>query len=121
MEITEVRVHLRNEEKLKAYATITFDKCFVVRDLKIIQGNNGMFVAMPSRKRPDGTYKDIAHPLDNDTRKMIESKILEAYKVELVKLKDQVNKVDEATITRTQDISKKFSDIEKSIEDKISG
>ena len=126
MEITEVRIHLRNEEKLKAYATITFDKCFVIRDLKIIQGNNGMFVAMPSRKRPDGTFKDIAHPLDNDTRKMIESKILEAYKEELVKLKDTVNKVDEATITRTQDINRKLPDldiknIEKSIENKISG
>jgi stage V sporulation protein G len=121
MEITEVRIHLRNEEKLKAYATITFDKCFVVRDLKIIQGNNGMFVAMPSRKRPDGTFKDIAHPLDNDTRRKIESKILEAYKAELLKLKDQVHKVDEAAITRTQDMNKKLSDIEKSIENKISG
>lgn len=124
MEITDVKIHLRNEEKLKAYATITFDRCFVIRDLKIIQGTNGMFIAMPSRKKLDGTFKDIAHPLDNDTRKMIESKILEAYKAELMKLKDQVNKVDEAAISRTQDrpidINKKFSDIEKSMEDKIS-
>lgn len=106
MEITEVRIHLRNEEKLKAYATITIDKCFVVRDLKVIQGNTGMFVAMPSRKKPDGTFKDIAHPLDNDTRKMLETKILEAYREELLKLKDQVVKVDEATAVRTVETPK---------------
>ncbi len=104
MEITEVRIHLRNEEKLKAYATITIDKCFVVRDLKIIQGNTGMFVAMPSRKKPDGSFKDIAHPLDNDTRKLLETKILEAYKEELLKLKDQVNKVDEASVVKAVEV-----------------
>jgi stage V sporulation protein G len=121
MEITEVRVHLRNEEKLKAYASITFDNCFVIRDLKIIQGNTGIFVAMPSRKKPDGTFRDIAHPLDNDTRKMIETKILDVYKEELLKLNAQVKKADEAAITRTQDISQKLADMEKSIESKIQG
>jgi len=68
MEITEVRVFPVNEDKLKAYATITFDRCFVVRDLKVIQGNNGLFVAMPSNKRKDGTFKDTAHPLNTETR-----------------------------------------------------
>jgi stage V sporulation protein G len=81
MEITEVRVFPVNEEKLKAYATITFDRCFVVRDLKVIQGNNGLFVAMPSKKRKDGTFKDTAHPLK--TREMIESKVLAEYRREL--------------------------------------
>ena len=57
MEITEVRVYPVDEDKLKAYVTITFDQCFVVRDLKIIQGTNGLFVAMPSRKRKDGSFK----------------------------------------------------------------
>jgi len=83
MEITEVRVFPVNEEKLKAYATITFDRCFVVRDLKVIQGNNGLFVAMPSKKRKDGTFKDTAHPLNTETREMIESKVLAEYRREL--------------------------------------
>lgn len=83
MDITEVRVFPVNEDKLKAYATITFDNCFVVRDLKVIQGNNGLFVAMPSKKRKDGTFKDTAHPLNTQTREMIESKVLAEYRKEL--------------------------------------
>jgi len=87
MEVTEVRIFPMEEEKLKAYATITFDDCFVVRDLKVIKGNNGLFVAMPSKKRKDGTYRDTAHPLDNQTRQMIESKVLEEYNKEIQKNK----------------------------------
>lgn len=83
MEVTEVRVFPVNEEKLKAYVTITFDDCFVVRDLKVINGNNGLFVAMPSKKRKDGTFKDTAHPLNNETRKMIEEKVLAEYEKEI--------------------------------------
>lgn len=83
MEITEVRVFPVNEDKLKAYATVTFDRCFVVRDLKIIQGNNGLFVAMPSKKRKDGTFKDTAHPLNTETREKIESAVLAEYRKEL--------------------------------------
>jgi stage V sporulation protein G len=79
MEITEVKVFPVNEEKLKAYASITFDNCFVVRNLKVINGNNGLFVAMPSVKRKDGTYQDTAHPLNNEMRKMIETKVLDEY------------------------------------------
>ncbi len=81
MQVTEVRVYPVDEEKLKAFVTITLDDCFVIRDLKIISGNKGLFVAMPSRKRKDGTYKDTAHPINNDTRKMIEDKVLAEYKV----------------------------------------
>jgi stage V sporulation protein G len=83
MEITEVRVFPVSEEKLKAYVTITFDDCFVVRDLKVIHGNNGLFVAMPSKKRKDGSFRDTAHPLNNETREMIESKVLSQYEKEL--------------------------------------
>ena len=83
MEVTEVRVFLVNEEKLKAYVTIIFDDCFVVRDLKVINGNNGLFVAMPSKKRKDGTFKDTAHPLNNRTRKSIETKVLDEYRKEI--------------------------------------
>jgi stage V sporulation protein G len=77
--ITEVRVFPVNEEKLKAFASVTFDCCFVVRDLKIIEGASGFFVAMPSKKMKDGSFKDIAHPLNNDTRQMIQARILEEY------------------------------------------
>ena len=85
MEITEVKVFPVNEEKLKAYITIVFDNCFVVRDLKIISGTAGLFVAMPSKRRKDGVYKDIAHPLDQSTRTMVERKVLEAYLAEIKK------------------------------------
>ncbi|MEK6706308.1 MAG: septation regulator SpoVG [Bdellovibrionota bacterium] len=85
MEITEVKVFTVNEEKLKAYITIILDNCFVVRDLKIIGGNAGLFVAMPSKRRKDGTFKDIAHPLNQATRTTMEKKILDAYLAEIKK------------------------------------
>ena len=87
MKITEVRVFPVSEDRLKGYATIIFDDCFIVRDLKIIDGNGGLFVAMPSKKRKDGTFKDTAHPLNNSTRRMIEDRVLEEYKKELEGLK----------------------------------
>lgn len=83
MEITEIKVFPVNEDKLKAYVTIVLDNCFVVRDLKVISGNTGLFVAMPSKKRKDGTYKDIAHPLNQGTRAMMEEKILQTYLAEI--------------------------------------
>lgn len=79
MQVTEVKVFPVDEDKLKAYVTITFDHCFVVRDLKIIHSATGFFVSMPSKKRKDGTYKDIAHPINNETRRMIEDKIIAEY------------------------------------------
>ncbi|OGP16163.1 MAG: septation protein SpoVG [Deltaproteobacteria bacterium RIFCSPLOWO2_02_FULL_50_16] len=82
MEITEVRITLMNEEKLKAYVSVTFDGSFVVRDLKVIQGTNGMFVAMPSKKMKDGSFRDIAHPLNNEFRTKLEHQVLEAYRRE---------------------------------------
>ncbi len=83
MKITEVKIFPVNEERLKAYVSITFDDAFVVRDLKIIQGTGGLFVAMPSKKRKDGQFRDIAHPLNQETRGMIEDKVFEAYEEEL--------------------------------------
>lgn len=79
MDITEVRVFPVEEDRLKGYATITLDGCFLIRDLKIIMGNKGLFVAMPSKKRKDGTYQDLAHPLNRDTRGLIEDKVLGEY------------------------------------------
>jgi len=79
MKITEVKVFPVNEDKLKAYVTIVIDDCFVVRDMKIISGNEGLFVAMPSKRRKDGTFRDIAHPLNQDTRADLEKQVLDAY------------------------------------------
>lgn len=84
MDITEVKVFPVDEDKLKAYVTIVLDNCFVIRDLKIIHGNTGLFVAMPSKKRKDGTYKDVAHPLNRETRTKLEEKILKTY-LEVIK------------------------------------
>jgi stage V sporulation protein G len=80
MEITEVRVFPVNEEKLKAFASIIFDDCFVVSDIKIIQGTQGLFISMPSKKRKNGMFRDIAHPLNTEMRTRIEEQIIEKYK-----------------------------------------
>jgi stage V sporulation protein G len=79
MEITEVKIYPANEGKLKAYATMVIDNCFIIRDMKVIQGENGLFVSMPSRRKKDGTFKDIAHPLNQETRKTIEEKVIEEF------------------------------------------
>ena len=84
IEITEVRVSLRNDEKLKAFVSITLDDSFVVRGLKIIKGNSGLFVAMPSRKRPDGQHQDLAHPINDVTRKYLTDKVMAEYERELI-------------------------------------
>ena len=76
MEITEIRFTMRNEEKLRAFANVTFDSAFVIRGLKIISGSRGLFVSMPSRRRPDGTYQDVAHPINTDMRRHLEKMVL---------------------------------------------
>ena len=83
MEITEVRLTLRTEDRLKAFVSITFDDAFVVRGLKVIEGNTGLFVAMPSRRRKDGEFRDIAHPINNETRQMIEDAVFLEYRRQL--------------------------------------
>lgn len=83
MKITEVKVFPVSEERLKAYVSITFEDCFVVRDLKIIQGPSGLFVAMPSKKRKDGQFRDVAHPLNQEMREMIEDVVFKAYEDQL--------------------------------------
>lgn len=81
MEITEVKVFPVNEEKLKAFVSIVFDQCFMVNDVKIIQGRDGLFISMPSRKKKNGDYKDVAHPLNTDTRSRIQDRILSEYRL----------------------------------------
>jgi stage V sporulation protein G len=83
VEITEIRLTIRSEDKLKAFANITFDDAFVIRGLKIISGNRGLFVSMPSRKRPDGSYQDVAHPINTEMRKHLEQMVIEAYEDEM--------------------------------------
>lgn len=84
MEITEVRVRKVTEKgDMKAVVSVTIDGVFVVHDIKIINGENGLFIAMPSRKSASGTYRDIAHPINSDTRKMLETVIIKKYQEEL--------------------------------------
>ena len=87
MKIPDVRVRIvkKDDSKLKAVASVTFDDCFVVHDIKVIQGNEGYFIAMPSRKTNDGEYKDIAHPIKTEMRESIISAILQAFEVEKAK------------------------------------
>ncbi len=80
MQITDVRVHLRNrEDHLKAVASITLDDAFAVKDLKVIEGARGLFVSMPRRKTPDGKYLDVAHPVTKEMREELQARVLEAY------------------------------------------
>ena len=81
MKISDVRIRIVKSEtsKIKASASITIDECFVIHDIKIIEGNEGYFIAMPSRKTPDGEFKDIVHPLNTETREMIKDIVLKAF------------------------------------------
>ena len=81
MNITDIRVRKVNSVggKMNAVVSITFDDCFVVHDIKVIEGQDKLFIAMPSRKTPDGEFKDIAHPINTSTREELEQKILEKY------------------------------------------
>ncbi len=79
MEITAVRVNLQDEDVLKAFVSITLDDEFVVRGLKVIQGQDGRFVAMPARKKKDGSFQDIAHPINRSSREYLEKVVLAAY------------------------------------------
>ncbi|MBK8870092.1 MAG: septation protein SpoVG family protein [Elusimicrobia bacterium] len=85
MEITEIRVMLRTEDKLKAFVTVTFDKCFAVRNMKIVEGENGPMLCMPSRKLADGSFKDVAHPINAEFRSYLEERIFQAYRAEMAR------------------------------------
>lgn len=87
MNISDVRIRIAQKEdsKLKAVASITIDNCFVVHDIKIIEGSDSLFIAMPSRKTSEGEYKDVAHPLNTETREELKRIILSAYRAELEK------------------------------------
>lgn len=85
MEITDVRVRKVNKDgKMKAVVSVTFDNEFVVHDIKVIEGDKGLFIAMPSRKTLDGEFRDIAHPINSSTREKIQSAVLEKYELALL-------------------------------------
>ena len=80
MKITDVRLKkVDGHNRLKAIASVTIDDCFVIHELRIIEGDNGLFIAMPSRKLPEGEFKDIAHPINTETRDQLEKAILDEY------------------------------------------
>lgn len=84
LKITDIRIRLvpNEDSKLKAVASITIDDCFVVHDIKVLEGNQGYFVSMPSRKTPEGEYKDVAHPINTPTREEINKLVLAKYEEE---------------------------------------
>jgi stage V sporulation protein G len=99
VEITDVRLRrIETEGKLRAYVSITFDDSFVVHDLRVIDGNKGMFVAMPSKRLPNGDHKDIAHPINTEIREKIQNAVLEVYhrEEELYQQKETEPKTEEA-------------------------
>ncbi|MBO5395142.1 MAG: septation regulator SpoVG [Clostridia bacterium] len=79
MKITDVRIRLKDEEKLKGIASITIDECFVVHDVKVINGKDGLFISMPCKKSAEGEHRDIAHPIKTETREEIKTAVLDAY------------------------------------------
>ena len=88
MQITDIRIRrVSSEGKLKAYVTVTFDDCFVVHNVKVIEGKTGVFIAMPSRKTKTGEYKDVAHPINSDFRNELQERILDAF----ANLKDEID------------------------------
>ena len=93
MDITQVKVFPVKEEKLKAYVSIVLDECFLVSDLKVIQGPNGLFISMPSKRKKNGDFKDIAHPLNRETRERMERRILDEYEQAVAKEEDQPSSV----------------------------
>ena len=85
MQVTDVRVRrVEKEGKMKAFVSITLDNEFVIHDIKVIEGEKGLFIAMPSRKAADGEYRDIAHPINSNTRDMIQTIILNKYETTLL-------------------------------------
>lgn len=91
MDITQVKVFPVNQEKLKAYVSIVLDDCFLISDLKVIHSPNGLFISMPSKRKKNGEFKDIAHPLNRETRERMERRILEEYERMLAEQQEEAS------------------------------
>ncbi|MCB2307805.1 septation regulator SpoVG [Clostridium estertheticum] len=110
MEITDVRIRkIATEGKMKAIVSITFDNEFVVHDIKVIEGQSGLFIAMPSRKTPDGEFKDIAHPINTQTREKIQTAILDEY--EKVRNEEPVTRVVKKVVEKTEEKTEKVLEV----------
>jgi stage V sporulation protein G len=99
MEITDVKIIPVDDEKLKAFVSIVLDNCFVITDIKVIHGPKGLFVSMPSKKRKDGTFKDIAHPLNNQMRQYLEERVLSVYRQQMEQQQERKSQQSAATPT----------------------
>lgn len=106
MEITEVKVFILGEDKLKAFVSVVLDHCFMVNDIKVIQGRDGLFISMPSRRKKNGEFKDVAHPLNNETRRWLESAILQTYENELAARGESVEEARERGELRARPLSR---------------
>jgi stage V sporulation protein G len=114
VEITDVRLRkIETEGKLRAYVSITFDDSFVVHDLRVIDGNKGMFVAMPSKRLPNGDHKDIAHPINTEIREKIQNAVLDVYHREL-------EEVPQAKVEKKEEVVEE-TETEKEAEKKADG
>jgi len=99
MQISDIRIRkIYDEGKMKAIVSVTFDDQIVIHDIKIIEGDTGVFIAMPSRKMPNGDFKDIAHPINLETRTLIQEKVLEAYEQRLKELEEEGTNEPESII-----------------------
>jgi stage V sporulation protein G len=100
MEITDIRIRkLKTEGKMRAVVSVTFDDCFVVHDIKVIDGEKGLFVAMPSRRIGEGRYRDIAHPINTETRNWIEAEVFSVYEQALAEQEE----ADESEEVKTEE------------------
>jgi len=106
MKITQVRVFPVEDEKLKAFVSVIFDDCFVVSDIKIIEGQQGLFISMPSKKRKNGTFRDIAHPLNNETRRRFEEEIIASYREMLDESDDALAPIRDLTEIESQETTR---------------
>jgi stage V sporulation protein G len=112
VEITDVRLRkIETEGKLRAYVSITFDDSFVVHDLRVIDGNKGMFVAMPSKRLPNGDHKDIAHPINTEIREKIQNAVLEIYNKELQETPQTKTEEVVAEVAEEEETEKKEEDL----------
>ncbi|MBN1948570.1 MAG: septation regulator SpoVG [Candidatus Cloacimonetes bacterium] len=94
MKITDVKVFIRESNQLKAFVNIVIDDAFIIRNIKVIEGQNGLFVAMPSRRVSTGEYRDIAHPINTETRNMVEKIIIDKYKEVLQEALNSANSTE---------------------------
>lgn len=100
MKITDVRLRKVNNQdtRMKALVSVTFDESFVIHDLRVIDGNNGLFVAMPSKRTPDGEFRDIAHPINSDMRKHVQEEVMRVYEETADAAEDKEKQASEPTV-----------------------